>query len=313
MALLPGSAYMNKIEVSTIEREPFVVVWEDASLSWFSIELRDQIATELDLEYTFVVESVFGEMLASVSNKQVDLAIANISISSEREETMDFSLPIYDSGIHMLIKHTPELTRSEKIQQLFAIISSHHIMQSILYWILFGVALYWVRTGQYSWRLSIIAPTLKKTLSILLISWLFVILFLVSFWIHQQLASLNTTISSYTDLLYEEVWAAKSTTMARFLERKSIPFTEYNDFKDSLEALQRWEVSVILGDGAVSEYYATHQWKDTVEIVWSLLAPDKLAIAFPEDSPLREQVDTILLEMMEDGRYETLKVKYFGQ
>ena len=33
----------------------------------------------------------------------VDLAIANISITSEREKIMDFSQPIYDSGLQILV------------------------------------------------------------------------------------------------------------------------------------------------------------------------------------------------------------------
>jgi len=42
-------------------------------------------------------------MLESVEGEGVSLAIANISITSERERVMDFSYPIYDSGIVVLV------------------------------------------------------------------------------------------------------------------------------------------------------------------------------------------------------------------
>lgn len=42
-------------------------------------------------------------MLKSVEENNSHLAIANISITSGRERTMDFSYPIYDSGIVVLI------------------------------------------------------------------------------------------------------------------------------------------------------------------------------------------------------------------
>jgi len=45
----------------------------------------------------------FGDMLASVRAERVDGAIANISITADRERAMDFSQPIFGSGIQILL------------------------------------------------------------------------------------------------------------------------------------------------------------------------------------------------------------------
>jgi polar amino acid transport system substrate-binding protein len=41
-------------------------------------------------------------MISSVENKKSDLAIANITITSDREKKMDFSQPIFDSGLQLI-------------------------------------------------------------------------------------------------------------------------------------------------------------------------------------------------------------------
>lgn len=40
--------------------------------------------------------------------------------------------------------------------------------------------------------------------------------------------------------------------------------------------------------------------------------PGNYAAAFPTDSPLREQFDRVLLDLVESGVYEELLLKWFG-
>lgn len=87
---------IDQLLVSTIDRAPFSFE-EQGERTGFSIDLRDEIAERLDLSYTFQKETIFADMLTHVASGEVDLAIANISITSEREQRMDFSFPIYDS------------------------------------------------------------------------------------------------------------------------------------------------------------------------------------------------------------------------
>ena len=42
-------------------------------------------------------------MIDDTEESNVDVSVANISITLEREERMDFSYPIYDSGLTMMI------------------------------------------------------------------------------------------------------------------------------------------------------------------------------------------------------------------
>lgn len=106
MLLLPlvGNA---KMRIATIERAPFVY-YEGDKLSGFSIDLWREIKKRSGISYSFVVKNAFSDMLDDVKNKKVDMAIANISITAEREKYMDFSHPMYDSGLHILTSYQGE-------------------------------------------------------------------------------------------------------------------------------------------------------------------------------------------------------------
>jgi len=68
----------------------------------FSVDLMTAIGAELGRSVTFDRYDSFGDMLGAVQSGTADAAIANISITSERELIMDFSQPIFDSGLQVM-------------------------------------------------------------------------------------------------------------------------------------------------------------------------------------------------------------------
>lgn len=91
------------MKISTIERKPFVFKDAQGNLAGFSIDLWREVATRNDYKYNYIVHTEFAKMLESVEQEETNMAIANISITSEREKVMDFSYPYYDSGVVVLI------------------------------------------------------------------------------------------------------------------------------------------------------------------------------------------------------------------
>ena len=91
------------LKVGTVHREPFVFLQKNKITDGFSIELWKEIADRNGYVFNWQLEEKFPELLEKVERAQVDLAIANISITSGREKVMDFSQPIYDSGLQILV------------------------------------------------------------------------------------------------------------------------------------------------------------------------------------------------------------------
>ena len=120
LSSLAAMAQNAPLTFTTVERPPFSM---DAigERSGFSIDLMRAIAKELGRPIKFQPVETFGEMLSSVEEGRSDGAIANISITAAREQVMDFSQPIFESGLQIML---PEEERSAS---LFSVIVTRDI------------------------------------------------------------------------------------------------------------------------------------------------------------------------------------------
>jgi polar amino acid transport system substrate-binding protein len=85
---LPATAQSDDPMVfGTVHRPPFADT-EGDQITGFSIDLMRAIADEIGREVVFEPNERFGDMLASVRAERVDGAIANISITADRERAM---------------------------------------------------------------------------------------------------------------------------------------------------------------------------------------------------------------------------------
>ena len=112
LLLLPIASWaQDPITISTVTRPPFSMV-EDGKDTGFSIELWDMIAKDIGIEYQIERTTNFGDMLDMVTSGKTDGAIANISVTAEREAQMDFTKPIFDSGLQIMVHADGNTTTS---------------------------------------------------------------------------------------------------------------------------------------------------------------------------------------------------------
>ncbi|NJN87607.1 MAG: transporter substrate-binding domain-containing protein [Leptolyngbyaceae cyanobacterium SL_7_1] len=97
------------LQVGIKDIPPFVFLTEGDDPYGFSIDLWKEIARELELETEFVPFDDVPTLLEAVKQNRVDVAIAAISITAEREANgLDFSYPIYQSGLQLLVSRQKE-------------------------------------------------------------------------------------------------------------------------------------------------------------------------------------------------------------
>ena len=70
--------------------EPFVMLQPGQEPAGFSVDLWRALADRLEVDYRFVEFSGVADKLAAVREGAVDVAIGGISITREREESLDF-------------------------------------------------------------------------------------------------------------------------------------------------------------------------------------------------------------------------------
>src|SRR4029077_8010855 len=90
------------LHVATRLVKPFVFE-ERGQLTGFSVELWQEISRQMNTQSEFLVKPTVQELIRSIKSKEAELGIAAISITADREAELDFSQPMFDAGLQILI------------------------------------------------------------------------------------------------------------------------------------------------------------------------------------------------------------------
>jgi glutamine transport system substrate-binding protein len=83
--------------------KPFVFIGPDGNYTGFDIELWDSVAKRLKLNYK-LVRMEFKDLIPALVNKKIDVALAGITMLSQREKKIDFSFPYFESDLRILVR-----------------------------------------------------------------------------------------------------------------------------------------------------------------------------------------------------------------
>jgi polar amino acid transport system substrate-binding protein len=337
VAIWAQSATAQSLTVSTVTRPPFSMV-EQGAESGFSIELLAALAGALGWQYEIRRVELFSDMLASVTDGSADLAIANISITSARESAMDFSQPIFESGLQIMVP-ADAAGRSS----LWAALLSADLLLAIGVAFLLlmggGMLMWWFeRRAQpyfdrpaaeawfpsFWWALNLVVnggfeERVPRTLFGRLLGVLLVLssLFIVSVFVAKitsvmTVDALEGTINSVNDLYGQLVATIEGSTAAAFLERRDIDFAGYEGLAPMLADFEAGRIEAVVFDAPILSYYATHEGRDFASLTGSVFLRENYGIAFPTGSPLVEEVNQALLAFREDGTYDAIYRTWFG-
>lgn len=324
------------LKVATIEREPFAMASGD-DYTGFSIELWRALARELGTRTEFVTATSFTDMLGRVERGEVDVAIANISITSDREAAMDFTQPIFDSGLQVLI---PEGAGSGGViaalfnWQIFgwlAVAMLALLAAATLIWFFerrmqpyfdypyreglwrsFWWALIVLVNGGFEERIPRSWPGRLFAVCLVIASLFVVSIFVAKITATLTVGELRSQIQGYSDLYGKRVGTTSGSTSAAFLTSKSIRFNGFPDTVSMFKALEAGEIDAVVHDAPILAYYAATQGRGRVRTVGSTFRPEKYGIALPQGSRLVEPINRHLLRLRENGTYDELMQKWFG-
>jgi len=331
----------KNLTISTVERQPFTFYNDDGSITGFSVDLWTEIAKRNGWEFAFKKEDSFSAMIEAVKTGSSDAAIANISITAEREKAFDFSHSYYDSGLQIVV---PIKENSFNIFKLIWDSGALQLIGFALVILLIIAHLLWFferntknprhdyfrddyRGGVWDafWWAFIIMTMggfenevpYTKLSRVLAMFWIVASLFFVSTLTAKITTSLTvdqltSDINSYKDLMGKKVGAGEGSAMAGFLDARNIPYRKYKDFLEALAAVEKGKLDATIGDAPIVQYYVANEGAGKVMLAGPVFQADKFGIALPTSSKLLEQVNMSILEIIEDGTYEGLKVKWFG-
>jgi len=324
------------LKIITIERQPFAII-SDGNYSGFSIELWQALAAQLNVRSEFVTASSFSDMLEAVKNGSVDAAIANISITSAREEVVDFSQPIFDAGLQILIREN-----SGSVGILSALLTwemfgwltigglvlfaaatlmwfferraqpffQHPYREGI--WLSFWWALNVVVNGGFEERIPRSWPG-RMFAVMLVVSSLFVVsIFVAKITATLTVGELRSSIQSLSDLYGRKIGTTRGSTTASFLKSQSQRVQEFDDINSMFKALEKGRLDAVVHDAPILAYYAQTKGKGVVKTTGKIFRPEKYGIALGQGSKLVEPINRSLLKLRENGTYRSLIEKWFG-
>ncbi len=317
---------------------PFIFE-EDGEINGFAIELWDRIADELDVDYTLSIVKTMPELISTIQENKADIGIGSVSITEEREKIVDFTQPYMESGLRLLKRVDTENSSFSTIRHLF----SGEIFLAILIiflLILFISHLLWVverkinaESFPVNYRIGI-KESIWWSLSTLIsggcenkapigfagrlvaITWMLGGIGLTSF-ITATLASaltigsLNNSVNGISDLKATNLGTIEGSSAEAFLKKSGYNIIGYKDLDKSVVGLESKKISAIVFDSPVLLYYnSIHQGKN-LEIAGEIFEKQDYGFALPLGSPLRKEVNSVILKLKFSGFIDDLKEKWF--
>ena len=315
---------------------PFVIFGENNTYSGFSIELWDEVARRIGVQTEYVPLQTVKEVLDVVRFGGVDAGIAGISITSEREQVVDFSQPMFNAGLKIMISEqqsnpgaaillqllTPNLLVIIAILLIVIIAVGHFVWIFERHNPAFHHA-YFAGVGEGIWwaASSLLGGADKMPRSIAgrigAIIWIITGIILISLFTANLTAQntvqqLQSNISGVQDLPGKRIATVANTTAAQYLDGERLIYVPVQSIEEAYQLLQDNQVDAVVYDAPVLQYYVNTEGKGRVSVVGSLFERQDYGIALPTNSPNREQIDRALLAIFEDGFYDDLYRKWFG-
>ncbi len=340
-APVPGKA----LTVVTRKVTPFVIE-QNGRLTGYSIELWERIVRESRLPFApesgyKLVENV-QQMLDEVRAGRADAAVAAVSITSERERTVDFSHPFKESGLQILTRGQESSSFARIVAQLFkgdilwllggllfVLLLNSHIIWFVErkrnpesfpegYFAGLWEAIWWslctIITGGCENKAPLgVAGRLTAIVWMLAGAALFTYI-TATITSAMTVDTLTSEVANLADLKSRKwpVGTVTGSTAQTFLERQGLPVRGFPDVDAACNALNEGKVKAVVYDAPMLLYYAKNNPDQRLGVVGEVFEKQSYGIGVPQGSPYRKEITRAILALREQGFFDELENKYFG-
>ncbi len=338
---LIGSAHAErKLVIGTKPSPPFSMKGEDGTWTGISIELWKLMAADLGVTYEIKEYDLKG-MLAAVQAKELDVAVASTTITAEREAVMDFTHPIYSTGLSIAVKPggsggTMAIVKGLFTWDLLKLLGGLFVLLSAI------GALVWVFERRHNhaqfakdpvkgiaagvWWSAVTMTTVgygdksPVTLAgrLLGLVWMFAAIIIISFFTASITSTLTvnrleSAIKGPEDLVRVRVATVTASTSAAYLDRHHIKYREVPTVLEGLQLVAAGDLDAMVYDAPIMRYLAQHDLGGAVAVLPNVFEHQDYGFAIPDGSPLREELNRALLKELASDGWGQLLEKYLGK
>src|SRR5215469_7635458 len=297
MAASPAAAQSGnpvELKVAIMVVPPFVMR-QDGSYTGFGIDLWNALASQMKVKTDYRLMSDVTSLVGALRSKSVDIVGSPVTITAARDAEFDFSLPILQAGLQIMVRDTGESSTANPLEDLLELLFSKTMLLWLgialvlvlipahLVWLLErgreggmirnpryfpGIfeAMYWAVSGLTSQAQDMPHQWLARAFSVF---WMFAGVVFVAFYTAQLTTTLTVrqiqgTINGPDDLAGKQVATLSNSVAVDYLRVHNAQVQEFHRSSSMIQALQTKQVDAIVFQAPVLLYYAAHEGKGIV-------------------------------------------------
>lgn len=349
-----GAQAEDTLKIGIKPSEPWVMYdvnlpAEQRQPKGFSIDLWNAIAQQIGVNTEWVYFDTVPELIKATHENGVDVGISAITVTSEREEQVDFSNSMYELGLQIMVpadsSPNPWLVAIGEIGKLFTwqvllALLGLIILFAHVRWLVDGSSgkgdeatfapeyrhgiiesLWWSLTMFFTWD----TPPRRGMARVVDLIWFlmgFLCLGILSSVITAALTAQNisSNIQGVKDLLDKRVAAVATDAPRQFLSKLGVNAVPVKDLAEGMQKVTSKEVDALVHDGPRLVYLAGQHNQNPgkqgqVAVLPASFNPQIYGMVFPTNSSLVEPVNHALMKLREgqegnDSVHESLRKRW---
>ena len=336
----PDAAIPQQVRVAVLPMAS-AVEWEGDQPTGVIIDIWHDLAQRIGLETDFIRADTFRHVLEGVARGEVDVGLGPIAITEERERLFDLTHPIAHSGLRVAVGQQDASGFLSALRSLFSWQLLELLGTVLLLALASGHLLWWFEhrsnpesfPPQYPrgmweaiwWIASTVvaggcdnkhvASGLGRTIAF---AWMVGGIVLLAAFTSVLTATLTAEqvagkIHGPKDLVGRTVGCQESAVSVKEVRRRGGVAREYAKLDEALDRLRRGELDAVVGENQQMMFLLNQSKNAGLKLVGPIFEAFDYGFGLPNDSPLRERLNTAILRMREDGTMERIREQWLGR
>ncbi len=330
---------IKTLVIGTVRTPPFVILNADGTWSGIDIDLANAVFNELGYACDFRESSLEG-VLTGVANGTFDAGVAALTITAEREGTLDFTQPYFVSGLGIAVPTRHDEAWLPMIRSFFKLVPLRVIAGLItlllatgfLVWLFerkrnprqfggrpttgIGSAFWWAAVTMTGVGYGDKVPVSLGG-RIVGVVWMFCGVVLISSFTATIASSLTVNqlqgpVQNPGDLSGARVGAVAYTTGEEYLASRHIRYTSYNNSEQALHELSAGHLDAVIFDAPVLKYEIRRKYQGRLSVLPQTFDRQYYGIALRPGNPLRKRLDQAILTHIESHTWQTSVARQIG-
>ena len=317
------------------------VEWDGDQPTGVIIDIWRDLEKRLGTETVFVRVDTFKRLLEALTAGETDVALGPIAITEERERIFDLTHPIVHSGLRVAVRQQEtsgflsafrSLLSWQLLQLLGTVLLLALASGHLLWWFEhqsnpesfppqyprgMWEAIWWIASTVVAGGCDNkhVASGLGRTIAF---AWMVGGIMLLAAFTSVLTATLTAEqmtgrVHGPKDLAGRTVGCSEAAVTVKEVRRRGGIVKEFPKLNEALDALGRDELDAVVGENQQMMFLLNQSERQNLKLVGPIFESFDYGLGLPNGSPLRERLNTAILQMREDGTFERIREQWLGR